>query len=448
MKRRRRKPVVAMVSLGCAKNTVDAETMLGNIRDAGLRITSDPAEAEVIIVNTCGFLQAAREEAVETIREMASFRRLGRLKRIIVTGCMADRDRGILESELDSDSDRFVSPFDHETLVDVVMGNVPGQISVREPPEAFSEQILRRLPVTPVSYAYVKIADGCSNRCAYCRIPYLRGAYRSKPLDTVIGEVRELIAGGVREIDLISQDTAMYGSETAGPGDLAALLDRLVELDDLGWVRLLYLHPMHVTERVLDRVAGLGTICKYLDLPIQHVDRGVLRRMNRSGSVGGIRRIFETIRRRVPGITIRTTLMTGYPGETIRAYRELRAFVEDGLADHLGVFCFSPEPDTAAWKLHRTIESGLAEERRAELMQIQQGIVEKRNGELMGAMRVVLVDECGEGGAVGRMESQAPEVDAVVHLDRMIAPGTFVVARIEDAGPYDFFATVADGPAR
>lgn len=436
-------PTAALVSLGCAKNTVDSEYILGKIRDARILITSDPASADVIIVNTCGFLDEARKEAVETVQEMAGYRQRGRLRRIIVTGCMAERDQSLFHSVMDLSVDCFMSPFSLDSIVDLIHGTVYPAGENAEPLHLHPYLATRRVRVTPASYAYIKVADGCSNRCAYCRIPYLRGEYRSKPIEDVVEEARGLITDGVREINLISQDTASYGCERSGLPRLGDLIDRLVELDGLDWLRILYSHPFHLTDDILERFAEIGSLCNYLDIPIQHVNQTVLKSMNRPGSPRSVRRIFERIRDRVSGITIRTTVMTGYPGETRRAYTELRRFVEEGWVDHLGVFCFSPEPDTTARYLQDRISQEVAMERRDELLSIQQAIVLKKNQSMIGSMRVILVDETNESeGSIGRMESQAPEVDSVVHLDQEIPVGSFVAAQIRDVEPYDLFATV------
>ncbi len=424
--------VVAMVSLGCSKNTVDSEKILGEIRRAGGRITGNPADAGIIIVNTCGFLQAARDEALDTIREMAGYRTHGNLTRLVVTGCMVPADRQEIENI--PGVDLSVTPFEHEKIIQLIASNdsPPGSCSTSGQDH--------RLFVTPPSYGYLKISDGCDNRCAYCRIPSLRGGYRSFSEAAILRDAQRIIETGRREIVVISQDNTRYGEDFPEGPFIADLMETLAELPHLLWLRLMYMYPSRLSDELLDLMAGQPKICRYLDIPLQHIDSRMLRRMNRSYDESSIYRLMDRIRTKVPGIALRTTLMTGFPGEDESGFEAMRSFVQKGYLDHLGVFTFSPEPGTPAFTMDGQVPLETAEVRRDELMQIQQSISLKANQKRVGRREIVLVDERLDNGGnsvVGRMASQAPEVDGVVYIDTDIAPGSVLEVVITDADHYD-----------
>ncbi|HPQ41513.1 MAG TPA: MiaB/RimO family radical SAM methylthiotransferase, partial [bacterium] len=334
-----------VVNMGCHKNQVDAEVIIGLLDDAGYTVVADPSISDIIIINTCGFIAAARQESAEMLAEMARYRRDGVLKRLVVAGCMADRDRRWLLDNAPA-PDLFVSSYDLDRIPEYLAA--PDGSPPPMSPEAFVWPQSTRWVSTPRSFGFIKIADGCNNRCTYCRIPHLRGGFRSKNRDDIIAEAEELIETGRRELVLLSQDTTAYGSDRSGNGDFTELVDTLSGLDGLKWLRLMYLYPSRISPRLLDLMNERETICRYLDIPLQHVNSEVLTKMNRRlpGFAGGnsmpADRFIGEIRRRVPGITIRTTLMTGFPGESHAAFGEMAAFVEAGHVDHLGVFAWSP----------------------------------------------------------------------------------------------------------
>ncbi|MBN1295367.1 30S ribosomal protein S12 methylthiotransferase RimO [bacterium] len=447
-------PRVFLVNLGCHKNQVDAEVILGALDEAGFPVVGEPDTAEVIIVNTCGFLRAAREESVDALREMAAFRIQGALRRLVVTGCMADRDRKYLSDRIPG-IDLFLSPFQLDRIPEALL-------SVQSsPPPLFSTDFrwpdAPRWLSTPRSFGFVKIADGCDNRCAYCRIPVLRGPFRSKPLQDVIQECEEVIATGRREIVLLAQDTTRYGADDGGKGCFTELVEAISRLDGLKWLRLMYLYPSHIELPLLDVMSASNTICRYLDIPLQHVHPRIVTAMNRSmpgwvdaaeDRAGSAADFIAAIRRRVPGITIRTTLMTGFPGETEAEFEAMAAFIEAGHIDHLGIFPWSPEPDTVAARLPGRVDPVIAEEWAERLMMLQADIVSERNRRRLGEIVEVVIDGAaddgleGEGGSVtrvsGRMAGQAPEVDGEVRISGAYADGTWLRVRLIDCDVYDF----------
>ena len=442
---RRKRQTACLVNLGCHKNQVDAEIMMGVLDDRGYRLVIDPAEAELIIVNTCGFLAAAREESLQTIREMAGFRRGGRLQCLVVAGCMADRDRQWLLDRVDG-IDRFASSFQLDRLDQVIRGEEPFQTPLSY--QDFQWARTARWVSTPRSFGFVKISDGCDNRCAYCRIPFLRGPFRSKPPDDIILELEELVASGRKEAVIISQDSTSYGKDLELPGGFHGLMKRMASVPGLKRLRLMYLYPSRVDEALLDIIGGHPVICRYLDMPLQHTDPKILQAMNRhvpewmTRGTDPVLKFLERIRKAVPGITIRTTLMTGFPGETDGSFRSMRDVVESGAFDHLGVFAWSPEPDTGAYGATRgCVERTVAEDRASQLMTVQAEVAETRNRALLGSSLEVVVDgpdEDEEGYVVGRTEFQAPEVDGWVRMKADLPAGEWGYVRLDHVDLHDF----------
>ncbi len=435
---------VAVVSLGCAKNQVDAEQMLGSLYRSGYSITNDAGEADVIVVNSCGFIKAARTETIETVHEMNRYREEGKLKTLILAGCMAGDDRNLFLSECRIDA--VLPPFRPDALAELIRN---GRIRHRRDAGRLPPLILpaeERILTTSGAHAYVKIADGCRNRCAYCRIPGLRGPFRSKAADDVILEIESLLAEGVMEINIVSQDCTLYGSDTDGNEDLPGLIRRIDTLAGDFRFRLLYLHPDRVDERLMISMAKCTKICRYIDMPLQHVSRRILARMNRSGDPDSIRKKLKMVRRYVPNIAIRTTLMTGYPGETEGDFEEMIRLVGEGWFNHLGVFSFSPEPDTPAAALRQSVDVRLAEDRRAELAELQGEIAEECFSWLEGRVVPLVVDlpePDFPGYTVARTEFQAPEVDSVVLVPGMHDPEEgFIRARIISASGPEWTAEI------
>jgi ribosomal protein S12 methylthiotransferase len=467
---------IGLVSLGCPKNLVDSEVMLGLARQAGHDVTADAAEADVIVVNTCAFIDRAKQESVDAILEMAARKQDGRCRRLVVTGCLAERYRDALRAEI-PDIDAILGTGEVAGIVDAIEGRsggrevppaplhvyrrprgpaaapprVPtpgnGAAPGRPVPEYLYDAATPRLRTTPPHYAYVKIAEGCDYACSFCIIPALRGRYRSRPAASVVEEARALAAEGVKEIILVSQDTTFYGLDRRERGALVRLLHDLDGVEGLEWIRLLYLYPTTVTDDVLDAMAALPKVCKYVDLPLQHAADDVLKGMRRPGSRAAYERLVARIRRRVPGVTLRTTFIVGFPGEGRREFEALCGFVRDMAFDHVGVFTYSREEGTAAYGLGNPVPARERERRRRHLMALQQAIVEARHAARIGERVRVLVDGPSPEHPLvlqGRLEGQAPEIDPVVYLTdcdpSACAPGRFVEAELVDARGYDLVA--------
>ena len=446
-----------MVSLGCPKNLVDSEVMLGLAQADGHQLTADAADADVLIVNTCAFIDKAKQESIDTILEMAEHKKTGSCRRLVVTGCMAERYRDELREQIPE--------------IDAVLGTgeVPGIVGAlgtsaipllrangepirptgdRRPlPTYIYSADTPRLLATPRHYAYVKVAEGCDYACSFCIIPTLRGRYRSRAPESIVEEASRLASRGVKELLLISQDTTFYGIDRHERGGLARLLRALDRVDGLEWVRMLYLYPTTITDDVLDAMAESGKVCKYIDLPLQHASDPVLKRMRRPGTRAGYERLLDRIRRRVPGVTLRTTFIVGFPGETPDAYEELQSFVRSVEFDHVGVFTYSHEEGTAAHALPDDVPAAVKRRRQAGLMRLQRRIVERAQRARVGQRVRVLVDgPSTEHDLVlrGRLEGQAPDIDPLVYLTdcdpSSIAPGQFVQAEIVGSRAYDLVA--------
>ncbi len=435
---------VGIVSLGCAKNLVDSEVMLGKLRRRGFHVTFDPDRADVLVVNTCGFLQAAKDEGYETIRDMARLKETGRLQRLVVAGCMVQRFADEMQATL-PEVDRFLGLNDVERVVEAC--DLQEQSFVPDLGPALylpGERAGRALATTGAS-AYLKIAEGCDNPCAFCIIPKIRGAFRSRTISSLVEEARALAASGVREVNLIAQDSTSYGSDIGEAGGLPALLRALGEVDDLRWIRLLYAYPSKVTTRLMDAIAETERVVKYIDIPLQHASKRVLARMRRGGSRDSFLRMLEAFRLRVPGISLRTTLIVGFPGETEADVRELLEFVQEARFDHLGVFTYSHEPGTGAHDLPDDVSAEEKAERRGRVMEAQQAISLALYRERIGRTLDVLVDggpETATGPWRARASFQAPDIDGLVRIrtKSSLAVGSFLRVTVRDAGPYDLVA--------
>jgi ribosomal protein S12 methylthiotransferase len=456
---------VGLVSLGCPKNLVDGEVMLGLARDAGHEVTNDVDAAEVLVVNTCAFIDVAREESVNAILEMAQKKRDGGCKRLVVTGCLAERYRDELKAEI-PEIDFVLGTGEVPEIVGAVGGGPvpmkffrsgpPGTPEPRHPgtpapgPTYLYDASTPRLLTTPRHYAYVKVAEGCDYTCAFCIIPTLRGKYRSRAEASIVREANRLAAGGVRELLLISQDTTFFGTDRGERGALARLLRRLNEVEGLSWIRLLYLYPTTIGDDVLQAMAECEKVCKYIDLPLQHASADVLRRMRRPGNREAYDKLLARIRRIIPDVTLRTTFIVGFPGETDRDFEELCAFVRETGFDHVGVFTYSHEEGTRAFSMNDDVPTEVKEARRSALMQLQQDLVAERQRARVGQdVRVMVDGPSPESPLVltGRLEGQAPDIDAMVYLSdcdpSAFAPGEIVSARITDAQGYDLVASVS-----
>lgn len=445
-----KKQAVYFVSLGCPKNRVDTEVMLGLTDRAGFTIARAPEEADAIVVNTCGFIGEAKEESIDTILEMARHKE-GRAKRLVVTGCLTQRYSGDLARDL-PEVDHFLGSGDVDKIVGALRGEAPRD-GVTMDPAYLYDDVTPRLQSLPAYTAYVKIAEGCDRPCSFCIIPKLRGGQRSRSADSVEREVRELVARGAVEINLVAQDLTTYGKDLDGELRLASLVRRLAAVDGLRWLRLHYAYPTATTPELLDAIADEPRVAKYIDMPLQHVDDQMLKHMRR-GHVGKTSRaLVDKIRARIPGVTLRTTFIVGHPGETEAAFTRLCDFVREAEFDRVGVFTYSNEEGTHAAEL--AAELGLVpdkemERRRRELMRIQRSISRKKMKAMVGRELAVLVEGPSEESEylwAGRHEGQAPEIDGSVFLalgDGVKAPrqGDVVRARVTGYADYDLAATV------
>jgi ribosomal protein S12 methylthiotransferase len=453
---------IGMISLGCPKNLVDSEVMLGLAQQHGHQLTRDAADAEVLVVNTCAFIDKAKQESIDTILEMAEHKKTGACRRLIVTGCLAERYRDELRAqipEIDAvlgtgEVPAIVNAIGSATVpllrrngtpVDVGRGYTPPHETTL--PTYIYDADTPRLLATPRHYAYLKIAEGCDYKCAFCIIPTLRGHYRSRPIDSIVREAASLAARGVRELLLISQDTSFYGIDQRERGALPRLLRALNRVDGLEWIRMLYLYPTTIADDVLEAMAESDKVCNYIDLPLQHASDAVLKRMKRPGTRAGYEQLLHRIRQRVPGVALRTTFIVGFPGETDADFAELRSFVSAVGFDHVGVFTYSHEEGTTAHALADDVPARLKRQRQSQLMSLQKRIVGRAQRERIGREVRLLVDgPASEHDLVlrARLEGQAPEIDPCVYLTECdpseIPTGGFITAEIVGSRDYDLLA--------
>jgi ribosomal protein S12 methylthiotransferase len=418
---------ITVTSLGCSKNLVDTEVMLGLLARVGATLVEDPGQADCILINTCAFLTEAVQEALDSIVELARYKTAGRASRLVVTGCLVSRYGAELRREV-PEIDALVGPSSLEEVVEAVTGR-------KGPPAVPGEQFPGRLISGPGHRAYLKIGEGCSNHCTYCLIPGLRGEFQSRSLDSVCAEARWLVEQGVREVDLVAQDTGRFGKDT-GEGSLADLLLGILDHPADFWIRLLYVHPSRLDDHLLEVMASDDRVCRYIDVPFQHVSSPVLDRMGRRDVARAVD-VLERVRRLLPGVYVRTTLMTGFPGETEGDFQELLTFVRGAQINHLGVFSYSREEGTPAASLDGQVDRGVAEKRAATLMAAQEKVSRGLLAGMVGTSLEVVVEGQDEEGPYGRHRGQAPEVDGVVRLDRQAEPGQFVQVRITGSGVHD-----------
>lgn len=422
------KQKIHVISMGCAKNTVDSEKLMAQLGRSGCELTADPGEADVAVINTCGFIDAARRESVDAIIEQVRRKADGSLRKVYAMGCLTERYGEALRKEI-PEVDRF---FGSDQLPAVV----------KELGAEFRTELLgERMLTTPSHVAYLKISEGCDNPCSFCSIPLMRGKHVSRPAGDIVREAELLAAQGVRELVVIAQDTTSYGIDRDGARTLGPLLERIAGISGIEWVRLMYAYPAQFPLDVLEVIAGNPKLCKYLDMPVQHVADPVLKSMRRGISRRAMLNLIERMQRRVPGIALRTTLIVGYPGETATEFSELLSFVRAARFARLGVFTYSQEEGTTAWILGDPVPAPEKERRRAAVMEAQREISEERNEGLVGSRIRVLIDRAEDGVSIGRTEHDAPEIDNEVYVtsDHVLAPGTFVDAAITDATEYDLY---------
>jgi ribosomal protein S12 methylthiotransferase len=409
----------AFVSLGCPKNLVDSEKMLGTLALDGYTLVGDPDGADFVIVNTCGFIESSRAESKAVIREMLDLKRAGRTRGVIVAGCLPQRLGPALLDEL-PEIDHIVGVFGRDEInrvADHLVGGAREQRELFRPAPITAMDDRSRLRITPRHYAYLKISEGCDRTCTFCAIPKMRGKHITKPIEMVVAEARELSGDGVRELNLVAQDTTYYGLDLYGRVRLVELLRELETIDGIDWIRLLYLYPIHFTDELIDAIAGSSKIVPYLDLPLQHINDTVLKRMQRRVNRSQTVELLDKLRTRIANVVIRTTFIVGFPGETDEQFAELADFVTDARFERLGVFTYSLEPGTPAVRLDGHLPETVKTERREALMALQQPIAFEHAESLVGYELDVLIDaETEDGGYVGRTFADAPEIDACVQV--------------------------------
>ena len=446
---------VGFVSLGCPKNLVDSEVMMGHLKQNGYEITSDAADADTVVVNTCGFIDSAKQESIDTILEAAQLKTGGNAKRLIVAGCLVERYRDELKAEI-PEVDAFIGT----NQINDILSVCDPQTNTRSlPVVALGNQSATylyddstpRVLATPSHYAFVKIAEGCDRPCAFCFIPQMRGHFRSRRFGSIIAEAHQLAEEGVKEIILVAQDSSRYGEDLGKQDALARLLRELSHVDGIEWVRVMYTYPTHISDGFLDVLAEEPKAVKYLDMPLQHASQNVLKLMKRGGNRKSLERLIERVRRRVPGIAVRTTFITGFPGETENDFEELMSFVRNVEFDRVGVFTYSDEEGTPAFALPEKVQHRTAARRRTSLMKEQARISRRRNKARIGeVVRVLFEGESKETELLwqGRMETQAPDVDGCVLINDvpdgvLPASGDFVNVEITAAHEYDLIGKIA-----
>lgn len=438
---------VHLVSLGCPKNLVDSEIMAGLLEEGGYAMTSQPGDARVIIVNTCTFILPAREESIEEIFRMAEWKRKGACSRLIVTGCLPQRYGKTLGTEM-PEVDLFLGTAEvanicrHLEALEREGGRHKRVIAGR--PCFLMNAGLPRLLSSPAHTAYIKVAEGCSNRCSYCAIPLIRGSFRSRPLDDLLQEAEILAGRGVKELIITAQDSSAYGRDLKAGYGLGRLLHELAAIEGIRWIRLLYAHPASITEKLLEAMAAEKKVCEYLDVPIQHIDDRILKAMNRRITGDRIRQLISGIRSAIPGVALRTSIIVGFPGETRTAFNALLQFVREARFDHLGAFTYSKEEGTGAAGLPSRISKKEKELRRQMLMEEQAVVSYQINRALRGTIREVLIEGSSEDPSypfLGRCRRQAPDIDGVTYVrGKRLKPGDIVPARIIDSQDYDLYA--------
>ena len=445
-----------LVSLGCAKNQVDSEIMLGRLRQAGWTITDDPAEAHTIVVNTCSFIQPASEESVETIVELAEYKKLGSCRRLVVTGCLPERYRERIIQAI-PEADIFLGTGAFDQIVKAVgNGAASHQAILPDPDLACLDRYTSPRVLSAAHMAYVKIAEGCSKSCTYCIIPKLRGRHASRPLEDVVTEARELVASGVKELVLVAQETTSYGRDLTPQITLGNLINSLAYISagrgrerENAWVRVLYGHPESLDESFIHAVATHPNVCRYFDVPIQHASNRILKRMGRHNTCDKLRKLFRRIREIIPDAALRTTIIVGFPGETDQDFQDVLDFAEEIRFDHLGVFIYSDADDLASHRLRDHVPKAVAQDRYDQLMSVQMDIAAEKNQTQIGrTVRVLIEENLGNQLFAGRTAFQAPEVDGVTYVstDQTRQPlpiGRFVHARISDVLGYDLIGAVA-----
>lgn len=441
---------IGMVSLGCSKNLVDSERMLYKIRERGYKLVTDPAKANVVVINTCGFIQSAKEEAIETILELAKLKEEGTIKKIVVTGCLAQRYKEEMAEEFKDEIDAVVGIGNNEDIIDIIDRVLANERVVEFKDKLSLKLTGKRIISTLPFFTYLKIAEGCSNCCSYCAIPMIRGKFRSVPMEDVLSEAKWLVENGVTELNVVAQDSTRYGEDLYGKSELPSLLKKLCTIEGVKWVRVLYCYPERITDELIDTIASEPKIVKYLDIPIQHSDKDILKAMGRGGSEEELRVLFGKLREKIPGIVIRTTLITGFPGETEEQFNSMAEFIKEMEFDRLGCFPYSEEEGTKAAAMPNQIDEEVRAHRAEIIMQQQQLISERKNNEKIGKVLQAVVEGYDQWGECyfGRTQSDAPDIDGKIFFDsaQKLAVGQFVNVKVAEALDYDLMGEVTDEP--
>ena len=437
---------IGMVSLGCNKNQVDAERMLYKIREAGYQLVADAALSDIVIVNTCGFIESAKQEAIETILEFGKLKEEGRIKKIIVTGCLAERYKSEV-AELLPEADAVIGLGCNDDILNVI-----DKVLANRRPLEFANKLCLpmeggRVQTTLPFYSYLKVAEGCSNCCTYCAIPAIRGKFRSVPMEKLIEEAKSLAERGVKELNIIAQDSTRYGEDLYGESKLPELLTELCKIEKLKWIRILYCYPERITDKLLDVIAKEDKIVKYIDVPVQHCCEDILKKMNREGSEEYLRSLMAKIREKVPNVTIRTTLITGFPSETEEQFNQLADFVKDMRFDRLGCFAYSQEEGTKAAQMPDQIDEETKQRRADVIMEQQQIIMAQNNEKMIGSTGEVVTEGYDRYGECyfGRSAADAPDIDGKIFFrspERKLTSGSFVKVKITETLDYDLIGEI------
>ena len=420
---------VNFVSLGCAKALVDSEKLLGAMKNTNFSVVDDPEKADSMVINTCGFIDIARQESIDTILHAAKLKKEGKIGKLIVMGCLSERYPQELSSEI-PEVDYFFGSNDHTKIMQFLTGKEYAQ----------DDPIFLRSILTPEHFAYIKIAEGCDNGCSFCSIPIMRGLQKSRSIDSILWEAEKLLEQGIKELLVIAQDTTSYGWDLKPKqylGDLISELDNL----NFEWIRIHYAHPAHLSKKIIQSMADSKNVCSYLDMPIQHASDPILKSMRRGLNSNGIKKRIQLLREAIPDIRIRTTLITGYPGETNEDFNKMFSFVEDVQFDRLGVFTYSEEDGTLAKNLKDDIPINVKNDRKAQIMDLQADISNEKNQSMIGKTLKVLVDDVGEKHSVGRTEYDSPEIDNIVNINQALKIGQFYNIKIESANEFELIGS-------
>ena len=429
---------IGMISLGCPKNQVDGEILLSKLSDAGFEIVNTIEQSDLMIVNTCGFIDDAKKEAIETILEVAQYKEAGIITAIVVTGCLAERYQDEILREM-PEVDAVVGIGANENIVKICQKALCGISTSIFPDKRYLPLDDDRMLSTPSHWAYLKIAEGCDNKCAYCAIPAIRGPFRSRTIESIVAEGEKLAQKGIKEIILVAQDTTKYGYDLYGEYRLDDLLMELVKIDGIEWIRLFYCYPQRITDSLIEVIKTQDKICNYIDIPLQHANHDVLKHMNRTGDAQSYIELLSKMRREIPDISFRTTFMVGFPGETEEQFEDLCNFVSEVKFDKMGCFTFSPEEDTPAYDMDCQIDEDVKQRRQEVLMNLQYSVTQQCNQNKIGKIYKVIVDEANDGTYIGRSYLDSPEIDSgiIFTSKEQIPIGSFVNVKIISFDGYD-----------